>query len=220
MVTSAATVLDVNFRVQGSWVPADHGYALFAAISRVAPDLHSDERVGIHPLLGAPAGERRLRLLPASRLQIRLPAEHLSRVLPLAGNTLEIDGAQLLVGVPTVHLLRPAPLVQSRLVVIKGFTEPEPFVGAARRQLEALGIGGRIELARVSADASHEGRASRPAGAPVRRTLAIHGRQIVGFAVRVSELEPEASVRLQAAGLGGRRRFGCGLFVPVPEVRP
>lgn len=217
MVTSVTTVLDVSFRIQGTWVPADHGYALFGAISRVAPDLHGDESVGVHPLRGSPSGERRLRLEPSSRLEIRVPADYVPAVLPLAGKQLEVDGATLLVGVPTVHLLHPAPVVQSRLVVIKGFTEPTPFLEAARRQLDALGIGGHIELARVRADASREGRVSRPAGAPVRRTLTIHGRQIVGFAVQVSRLEPEASVRLQAAGLGGRRRFGCGLFVPVPE---
>ncbi len=42
----------------------------------------------------------------------------------------------------------------------------------------------------------------------------IHGREIVGFSVAVDELDPDGAVRLQEEGLGGRRRFGCGLFLP------
>ena len=39
-------------------------------------------------------------------------------------------------------------------------------------------------------------------------------KEIVGFALRVEELTAEESIRLQEKGIGGRRRFGCGIFVP------
>jgi len=38
---------------------------------------------------------------------------------------------------------------------------------------------------------------------------------VVGYAVVVRGLDPEGSLRLQERGLGGRRRFGCGLMVPA-----
>lgn len=210
-----SVIVDVSFKVQGHSVPADHGYGLLGALSRVAPDIHGDQLIGIHPLLGVPAPERRLTLLPTTRLRIRLPAASIPLILPLAGVHLDVDGARLLVGVPEVHPLRPAPALQSRLVTVKGFTDPAAFLQAARRQLDALAVGGSLEVPRTKAASAYEGRASRSVGAYVRRTLTIHGREIVGFPLRVHDLSAEESIRLQAAGLGGRRRFGCGIFVPA-----
>jgi CRISPR-associated protein Cas6 len=47
----------------------------------------------------------------------------------------------------------------------------------------------------------------------VRRTLNIKGVNVVGYAATVSGLSPTDSLRLQNEGMGGRRHFGCGLFV-------
>lgn len=58
-----------------------------------------------------------------------------------------------------------------------------------------------------------EGRAERAAGEPIRRTLRIRDKTVVGYALAVTELTADESIRLQEAGVGGRRRFGCGLFV-------
>jgi CRISPR-associated protein Cas6 len=51
----------------------------------------------------------------------------------------------------------------------------------------------------------------------VRRTLEIAGRTVVGYAVEVSGLTAEESIILQENGIGGRRRFGCGIFIPARD---
>jgi CRISPR-associated protein Cas6 len=48
-----------------------------------------------------------------------------------------------------------------------------------------------------------------------RRVINIAGKKVVGFALDVSELSPESSLKLQEQGLGGRRHMGCGLFLPT-----
>jgi CRISPR-associated endonuclease/helicase Cas3 len=45
--------------------------------------------------------------------------------------------------------------------------------------------------------------------------LRIRDREIVGFALHVDGLGATDSLRLQATGIGGRRRFGCGVFAPT-----
>jgi CRISPR-associated protein Cas6 len=78
-----------------------------------------------------------------------------------------------------------------------------------------------LSLEGVRSTTALERRSARSVGEPIRRTLGIHGKQIVGFAVRVDGLSSEDSLTLQARGLGGRRRFGCGAFVPAtPEGSP
>jgi CRISPR-associated protein Cas6 len=52
-------------------------------------------------------------------------------------------------------------------------------------------------------------------GKPLRRVLDVKGRKIVGYAMQVAGLTAEESIRLQEEGLGGRRRMGCGLFMPL-----
>jgi CRISPR-associated protein Cas6 len=205
-------VLDLSFDLRGTTIPADHGYALYAAISRHLPWLHGDETAAIHPVRGHLVGGRQLALTRTSRLVLRLPVSSFPEAIRLAGRKLDVNGAALTVGVPTVHPLLLHPSLESRLVVIRGFTEAQSFLEAVARQLAERGIEGSAELAPHVHQHSLEARdGSRDRF--VRRTLRIRDKEVVGFAVRVNGLSPEDSVKLQVLGLGGRRRFGCGVFV-------
>jgi CRISPR-associated endonuclease/helicase Cas3 len=125
-----------------------------------------------------------------------------------------MDGSSLRVGAALSNSLLPAPVLYSRLVIIKGFTEPEPFLGAVRRQMEALQIEAEPGIPHVRSKHSVEGRCHLGSSVPLRRTIEVHGKKIVGFAVRVDGLTAEESLRLQEVGIGGRRFLGCGLFIP------
>ncbi len=92
--------------------------------------------------------------------------------------------------------------MRSRIVTIKGFQEPEPFLEAAKRQLEPLGISGTIAI-----PLNTEGELDRKA-------IKIKQYSVVGFGLEVSGLSDEDSIKLQTHGLGGKRRMGCGVFSP------
>ncbi len=207
-------IVDLAFRVTGGPIPADHGYAVYSAIARRVPTLHENRRVGVHPIGGRPAGARRLALTPASRLTLRLPAALITEAVALIGVDLDLDGSALSLGAPTIAPLVLRPALWSRLVTISGFMEPEPFLDAVRRQLGEIGVQGEPALL----DRQHEGPIDGGAGSRdprLRRTLRIRGRDIVGYAVHVGQLTADESLHLQEHGLGGRRRFGCGIFVPA-----
>jgi len=225
--------IDLAFNLTGKQIPADHGYLLYGAVTRHVPGFHPPQRpvadtgarsspvslwegAGIHPINGWLAGNRRLNLTPRSRLTLRLDATRLAEAIGLAGKRLLLGDDEVQVGVPRSYALKPAARLYSRLVIIKGFLEPEQFLDAVRRQLEEKGIDGRAGLIRREREASFEGRSkSGPDRSPfVRRTLSIRERQVVGYAVVVEELAADSSIRLQELGIGGRRRFGCGIFVP------
>jgi len=188
--------VDLAFRVVGKTIPVDHGYALYSAVSRILPEIHASKETGIHPIRGSYSGDGALFLGPFSRLTLRLPDDEIRAYLKLAGKRLTLDGHVLTVGVPEVRILRTVTGLRARLVTIKGFQEPELFLQAVRRQLEALRITGDVLLGE-------------------RRTFRVKEKQIVGYEMAVTELTAEESLNLQEAGLGGRRRMGCGLFVPM-----
>jgi CRISPR-associated protein Cas6 len=92
--------VDLRFRIQGKTIPADHAYALFSAISRRIPGVHSDTHIGIHPISGRLVGNRALGITDSSYLTIRTPSDRVAEMLPIAGKKLRLGGAEVLVGVP------------------------------------------------------------------------------------------------------------------------
>ena len=210
-------LLDAIFPLRGEAIPVDHGYALYSAVSGRVPGLHRPSEdhgpeLGIFPIRGTPNGDR-LALTTKSTLRLRLPASWMAQAVSLAGASLEIAGAKIRVGVPTVRPLSPSAALSSAMVVIKvpGMAEDgltaQGFWEAARRQLDALEIGGELGIP-VHTDGPH-------AGQPRRRVMRIKGATRVGYPVIVTGLTADESLRLQAQGLGGRRRMGCGLFLPT-----
>ncbi|MGI8548737.1 MAG: type I-MYXAN CRISPR-associated protein Cas6/Cmx6 [Gemmatimonadaceae bacterium] len=204
--------VDLIFPAVGSPVPVNHGYALYAAVSRVVPGIHSAAGVGIFPIQGTFNGGR-LHLNTSSSVRIRLPAERLPMLLPLAEAVIEIDGHRLRLGTPRVHALIPAPTLISRLVLIKiahtgerGGVTPDSFLAAARKQLVALSVAAEPAIPLVSSGLH--------AGEPQRRIVRVKEQTHAGYAMVVEGLTADESIRLQEAGIGGRRLIGCGLFLP------
>ena len=207
--------VDVSFRLHGKLIPADHGYHLFSAISKIIPDLHGDNEIGLHPISGKITDNRCLALAPRSSIIFRIEANRIKQILPLAGKKLRIGEHEVRVGVPQTKALKPNDRLYSRLVVIKGFMEPETFLEAARRQLDALIVKGTPALVAQAQLVKHsEGQRSGSHSPFLRRTIRIRDKEIVGFALKVDGLTTDESFRLQEKGLGGRRRFGCGIFIP------
>jgi CRISPR-associated endonuclease/helicase Cas3 len=193
----------VSFPVQGQQLPADHGYLLYAAITKRVPSLHSVAWLGVELISGVPWAPGVI-TLPGNNasLRLRLPADKLAQVLPLAGARLDLDGYALRLGIPMARLLVPASSLYARIVTIKKFTEAEAFLTAAQRQLAQFGITAAVELPRDGHTRS-------------RRIVTIHGRKVVGFSLVAHGLSDADSLKLQAVGIGGRRAMGCGIFNPI-----
>lgn len=201
------SIIDLAFPVLATeHLPADHGYHLYAALTRLLPVLHESNGIGVHPIVGRMIGGRQMQLAPFSRLILRAPAESIGALLPLSGKQLRVADRNVRVGVPQVYPLRGDPTLLSRLVTIK-FTQcdrstPIPpdatgFLAAARRQLDALDVSGEIRLTLGK-----------------RRTLRIKDKEIVGYQVTIAGLSESESLTIQTQGLGGRRHMGCGVFAP------
>ncbi|HEV3344817.1 MAG TPA: type I-MYXAN CRISPR-associated protein Cas6/Cmx6 [Pirellulales bacterium] len=205
-------MIDLSFPLTAtSDVPADHGYALYSAVSRALPSMHEQNGIGIHPIRGRFVGDRHMQICEFSRLTIRVGAERIPDLLPLAGKQLSIAGRTIHVGVPQIYGLESATALRSRLVTIKvsgDRNEPRPpdeatFLAAARRQLDALNVSPEAQVT-----------------VGKRRTLRVKDKEVVGYEVLVSALSASESVDLQSTGLGGRRHMGCGIFVPLRPRMP
>lgn len=188
-------IVDLWFPTLGRTLPSDHGYPVYGALCNECPELHGSSWWGLHTVSGTLRGDGSLVLPDRSSLGLRLPADRIGTVLTLAGRKINVDGHSIRLAPPRVEPLQPAAAVSARIVTIKGFMEPEPFESAVERQLEELEIEGSIQVG-------------------PRKVVQVREHTIVGFSVRIFDITPEQSLRLQREGIGGRRRFGCGLFNP------
>lgn len=191
--------IDLSFSLQSSspiW--SDHGFSLFGAISRVLPEAHEANGVGILPIAGSQIGQRKIQIDARSRLTLRISSSDIARWIPLAGKTLEVDGALLQVGVPEVRSLVPTTAIRSRLVTTKNGQDQARFEAEIRRQIEALGVSPEAIVSIIK-----------------RRTIRIHSKEVVGYEIVIEGLSFDDSLAIQTHGLGGRRHMGCGVFVAV-----
>jgi CRISPR-associated protein Cas6 len=194
--------------VIGETLPADHGYGLYSVIAHLCPMVHEQEGISISTISGEPDRQGKIYLSKSSQLKIRLPyeADKIAQVLALAGQTLKVGGHSIQLSIPQIFPLRPFDKLRSRIVTIKKFQEPEPFLEAVKRQMDALGIQGN---AFIPLDEE---------GQPLRKAIKIKQYSVVGFGLVVTDLSDEDSIRLQTNGLGGKHRMGCGVFTSFPRA--
>jgi CRISPR-associated protein Cas6 len=208
------TMVDLAFPLAVADVPRDHGYALYGALCRAIPELHEAKWLAVHPLPGKLVGKDAIRVGSPAGLRLRLPAAHIATVLPLAGTTLDVAGARLVLGAPTVHPLVPAASLDARLVVVKLTDVPtHENADLARRSLDPAAI-----QARVHAELSRQLGAMAISSVPEirgRTRIKVAGHTVIGFSVRVQGLDADASLALQTKGLGGKRKMGGGVFRPT-----
>ncbi len=200
--------IDLAFPVKGTVLNADHNYYLYSAIAREFPILHNLSDLAINTISGKPDREGKILLVPGSKLWMRLPVENIAYIYQLAGKKLRIGQYSIELGNPSLHPLEPVDALKARIVTIKGYTEPIPFLEAVKRQLASL----EITEGDLGIPANYE-------GVPKRLTLQIKKPErtysIVGYSILVSNLSAEDSLKIQQVGIGGKRRLGCGVFYPA-----
>lgn len=194
--------VDLKFPISGHTIPFNHGYTLYAAICDQFPVIHNLNTLSIHPITGKPKFPHLLHLTEDSYLCLRLPVNQVPLIYRLAGKTLTLNQHKIRLGLPESKFITPYPHLYSRLVVIKGFDDPQPFLEAAQRQLNQRNITATLRLI------------TRPQGEPIRRIFNIKKKTLVGYGVKISDLNDKDSISLQEQGIGGKHKMGCGVFTP------
>lgn len=186
-------------------LPIDHGEALYASISRLLPELHGQENLGISAIEGGYADRDMLKFSRGGNFYIQVPSELIPIPLRLAGQALNLRTQNIRIGVPQLTLINSTSNLYARMVTVKGKEDEDSLKAYIHSAINNSGC--------LNGQDSYELRILR------RRILNIHKNRIVAFGVSISKLSEQLSVWLQEQGTGGRRRYGCGFYVPFDEVR-
>ena len=204
-------VVDLAFRINCPTLPLDHAHALSASLLESLPWMKDEEYAALHLIHGAASGNgwfrpedvknELLHLSKRTRMRLRLPRHRLDDARELIGKTLDIEGHPLEIGKSEVFLLSSLSTQFARYIVADEDQDETEFLEEAARQLKSMRISSRKLLGGITHSLGF------PGGAVFTRSL------------MVAELEPEQSVRLQQAGLGEGRTFGCGIFLPHKGIK-
>ena len=210
------TFVDMVFPVKGKELAWDHSYSLFGSISRIQPLIHQEKNpVGVFPVNGLAQGNRTLKLTPKSSLRLRVPQKQIADFLCLMGSSLELDGRRIRLGNPRIEPIKATPRLFSPWVTLSECETIETFLTRVGEELERLQIEASYSpVAPLHQESKDQGKGSRQPNF-IRRTRQVKGQNIVGFALLVESLTAEDSMKLACLGLGGRRHFGGGLFLPA-----
>lgn len=206
VATRLEPFVELNFPIYGKAIPADHNYALFAALVHIAPEIRNQSHLSILSIPGYGDRQGKVLLTEQSCMRIRSVISQIPLIYCFAGKSLKLGDHDIQVGIPEVRTLQHAAKLRARIVTIKGFTAPEPFIAAVQRQLERLEINGSVS---IPCDRK---------GDFLRKTIKIQRFTVVGFTTEIANLSAEDSIRLQQFGIGGKRHMGCGFFLPGREV--
>ena len=189
-------MLDIAFDLKGSFVPAGYAFALWYEVVRCLPWLDAEKFAGILPLRAAASGENML-LPQRTKLVLRLPAMLAPQAMQLSGQELDVEGSVLRVGKAREKSLQPHPTLHVQLV--ESNSEEEAFLADMNDQLQEMEVVCKLICGK-------------------RHTVTGKKQSVAGYSLVLHDLSPDASLQIQRTGLGGKRHYGCGIFVPYKAI--
>lgn len=189
-------MLEIAFDLKGSFVPAGYAFALWDEVARCLPWLDAEKFAGILPLRAAASGGNML-LPQRTKLVLRLPSGLAPQARLLSGEELDVEGSVLRVGEAREKPLQPHPTLHAQLVESSG--EEKEFLADIENQLREMEVACKLICG-------------------MRHTVMGAKQSVAGYSLVLHDLKPDASLQIQRAGLGGKRRYGCGIFVPYKAI--
>jgi len=203
-------IVDISFKLDCKTLPIDHAQALFTAIDSALPWFSEEDLTGLHLIHVAESGNGWMRpddtenevlcLSRRTRMTLRVPKHRMDDAHALMGAKLDIDGHSLTVKEGTSKILSIMPTMFSRYVLTEPNVDEDEFLNQMVAVLRDMGI----PVTKIMAGMQHK--------------MRMRDGDIFCRSLMVAELTPQNAVKLQIQGIGGGRRFGCGLFVPQKGI--
>lgn len=193
-----SAVIDIQFDLQGTSVPIDHGFLLFLELSRILPWIATEEMVGIHPIHGAATEHGELMLNRRAKLSIRVPKDRANDLLTLTGKEILVGTHALKIGAGKAKILSLHTPLYAHCVTT-GSTDETIFAADIIKLLDNLNITTRFICGR-------------------RQSLTTSDGVVYGYSLMLHDIPIEHAILIQQKGLGSNRKLGCGIFIPHKSI--
>lgn len=208
-------IVDVIFRIRCRGLPSDHAHELRGTLCERLPWLTETGDYALIPVRGAasgngwqrPDGENKfIHLSRRAFFGLRLPHDKATRTESLVGENFNVCDERVTVTHSKIKSLSFHSTLSARHLALPDVDNETAFLAAATDCLRMLNIG---------VDAPKTGIISGQ-----RTTVRTASGRVPVRNLMVSDLTPEASLRLQKSGIGNLMTWGCGVFLPHKGIAP
>lgn len=196
-------MIDLQFDLIGTTIPADSAQLLSDALLIQLPWLGDHAGAGIQLLKGAESnsGDVTLNINRRTKLFMRVPKARVDDLQVLRGQSLDLMGHSLQIGSFKTRAFSPFAHIYAHFVDT-GSAGEEQFVQDVMRELD-----GHFKL-----------RCGFICGR--QQTMQSTSGPLYGYSLMLHDVPPHKSLQIQDEGLGRNRLLGCGIYIPHKSITP
>ena len=206
-IADNSDMAELSFSVDCKELPYDHAYELSSAILNLVPEIENDKRNAIQTLHGPMSGNGWVRpdsenipLSKRAKLIMRINKNQLNDIKSIEGKEIMLFGNTLKIGAPKVKNFLVVKDLFCRFVTSDHKISEDDFLNNIQNELKGLNINIRKALCGKS------------------MVINFGEKTLYTRSLMIADLSKEESLKLQEEGVGDKKLYGCGIFLPHKSI--
>ena len=206
-IADNSDMAELSFSVDCKELPYDHAYELSSAILNLVPEIENDKRNAIQTLHGPMSGNGWVRpdsenipLSKRAKLIMRINKNQLNDIKSIEGKEIMLFGNTLKIGAPKVKSFLVVKDLFCRFVTSDYKISEDDFLSNIQNELKGLNINIRKALCGKS------------------MVISFGEKTLYTRSLMIADLSKEESLKLQEEGVGDKKLYGCGIFLPHKSI--
>ena len=206
-IADNSDMAELSFSVDCKELPYDHAYELSSEILNLVPEIKNDKRNAIQTLHGPMSGNGWVRpdsenipLSKRAKLIMRINRNQLDDIKNIEGKEVTLFGNTLKIGRSKVKSFLVVKDLFCRFVMCDHKLSEDDFLNKIQNELSGLSINIRKALC--------------------GRSMVINfgKKTLYTRSLMIADLSKEESLKLQEEGVGDKKLYGCGIFLPHKSI--
>ena len=206
-IADKSDMAELSFSVDCRELPYDHAYELSSEILKLVPEIKNDKRNAIQTLHGPMSGNGWVRpdsenipLSKRAKLIMRINKNQLDDIKNIEGKEIKLFGNTLKIGRSKVKSFLVVKDLFCRFVMSEHEISEDDFLNKIQNELRGLNINIRKALCGRS------------------MVISFGETSLYTRSLMIADLSKEESLKLQEEGVGDKKLYGCGIFLPHKSI--
>ena len=206
-IADDSDMAELSFPVNCRELPYDHAYELSSEILNLIPQIKNDKRNSIQTLHGPMSGNGWVRpdsenipLSKRAKLMMRINKNQIDDIKDIEGKEIKLFGNSLKIGISKVKNFLIVKDLFCRFVISDNKISEDDFLEKIQMELRNFNVNIKKALC--------------------GRSMTINFRQKTVYtrSLMIADLSKEESLKLQEEGVGAKKLYGCGIFLPHKSI--
>lgn len=205
--SNTSDMIELSFSVDCKELPYDHAFELSSEILNLIPEIKNDKRNAIQTLHGPMSGNGWVRpdgqnipLSKRAKLIMRINKNQIDDIKTIEGREIKLFGNKLKIGKSKVKSFVIVKDLFCRFIVSDPNIDEDKFLELIQNELRQYNINLRKALCGQS------------------KMIKFGSETFYTRSLMIADLSKKESLRLQEEGVGEKRLYGCGIFLPHKSI--